>query len=136
LSNFQLICGLEEGLSEAASRGILSWYEFLVLRLNYVRPLTRPSGLLPLATSTLAELGLSTSTLEARDAILLAAMAGDPLGLLRELSAVWDSPWVGLHLADLIVAAGTTATSTVVTSNSPTDQLTNNSSSRVDYRLV
>lgn len=36
----------------------------------------------------------------------------DVVSVLREITAVWDNPWVALHLSDLIFACGRSSIST------------------------
>jgi len=62
---FQILCGNDEGFIEARSKNLLTWYEYLVMLINYRFPVVRPSALKGYARKVVSEFGLGDS-LESR----------------------------------------------------------------------
>ena len=100
-----MLCGDADAFEEALGKNIMSWYEYLILQLNYKYPSINPRQLKDYAVDTLRRAG-QLEGLTNRDAILLAAMDYDIFGALREIQGLWDSPWFALHFSDLCLAVG------------------------------
>ncbi|CAL8074411.1 unnamed protein product [Orchesella dallaii] len=100
-----VLCGNDEGFIEARSKNLLTWYEYLVMLINYRFPVVRPSALKGYARKVVTEFGLGDS-LEPRDIILFHAMEYDIVNVLKEIQTVWNNPWYSIHFVDLIFAGG------------------------------
>lgn len=61
----QILCGDDEAFASAVARGLITWYEYMVLLLNYKYPTIRPAQLKAYAVRTLQQLDL-VDKLEAR----------------------------------------------------------------------
>lgn len=100
-----VLCGSDAGFSEARAKDLLSWYEYLVMMINYRFPVIRPSALKGYARKVVSDLGLNDS-LESRDLILFYAMEYDIVNVLKEIQSVWNNPWFSTHFVDLIYGGG------------------------------
>jgi len=73
----------------------------------YTCPTAKPGELLQLALTVFSELEMNPEALEeTRDRLLLLAMEGDILCVIKELQATMEDPWWAVHFLDLVVAAG------------------------------